>query len=145
MNVDLTLPLKEDVVKHLVKDGSLTALVPATSIYGIQTPTNVKWPYIRTGVPISGGYEASCWEGSSVEFTLHAFAEPSPGIAGETRVLQIAALIVAAMDNFQSDRLGVVENTWRQTVVLLDDSEADRWHAVVTFAMTVVRKDLANG
>ena len=136
--IDLSRPLKAAIVDHLAADAVVTALVPATRIYAMTPPAKPKWPFIRYGSSIASPFEASCWDGSSTRVTLHAFAETTTGYAGEDRALEIAAAIVEAMKTFQPDDLGVIECEWLQTRCIRDSDEADQWHSIVEFQVTVV-------
>lgn len=111
-------------------------LVPAARIYAMTPPAKPAWPFIRYGAPIASAWEASCWDGSTVRVTLHAFAETTAAAAGEDAALNIAAAIVAAMDAFAPAGFGVIECEWLQTNCIRDDAEADRWHAIAEFRVT---------
>lgn len=141
MNVDLTLPLKAAVIEHLAGDPLVTAEVPAARIYGINTPAKPIWPFIRYGVPTSVGFEATCWDGSETDVTIHVFAETTNAAAGEDKALEIAGKVAQSMGAFQSAELGVIENRWEQTNLVKDELEADRWHAIVAFSMIVIKKE----
>lgn len=139
MAIDLTRPLKASIVEHLANSPGVLSLVPAERIYAMAPPANPLWPFIRYGVPISSGYSATCWEGSDVRVTIHAFAETDQVTAGEDAALNIAAAITSAMHAFDPEELGVIDFEWVQTNCLMEDLEADRWHAICEFNITVVR------
>lgn len=138
MPTDLSRPLKAAIINHLAATAGVTALVPATRIYAMTPPAKPVWPFIRYGSPITSGFEASCWDGSSTRVTIHAFAETKTGSAGEDAALDIAAAIVKAMDSFDPTDLGVVECEWVQTNCIKDSDEADQWHAFAEFNVTVI-------
>ncbi|WMT90154.1 DUF3168 domain-containing protein [Pelagibacterium sp. H642] len=138
MATDLSRPLKAAIIDHLASSPVVTALVPMSRIYAMTPPATPRWPFIRYGSPITSGYDATCWDGSATRVTLHAFAETTTTYAGEDRALDIAAAIVEAMKEFGPDNLGIVENQYVQTTCIKDDDEADKWHSIVEFNLTVV-------
>lgn len=125
----------------------LTALVPADRIYPPQRPANPVWPFVGYGVPVVTPFGASCLDGCAVAFAGHAYAETRSAagatIEGETRAGKIAREMVDALEA----PLDLQENgcpypatahvTWTGTQVIQDGSEADRFHAVVGFIVTV--------
>lgn len=138
MSVDLSRPLKTAIVEHLASSPKILALVPAERIYAMAPPANPTWPFIRYGVSIATSFGATCWEGSSVRVSIHAFAQTSQTHAGEDNALDIAAAIVESMSVFDSPNLGLVDFQWLQTNCIMEDLEADRWHAICEFNVTVV-------
>lgn len=138
MAIDLTGPLKDAIVSHMKKSAGVVALVPVARIYAMTPPSGVKWPFIRYGSPITTGWGATCWDGGITRVTLHTFAETTNTHAGEDRAMQIAAAIVAAMNDFAPDNLGLIDNEYLQTQCIRDTDEADRWHAWCEFNITVV-------
>lgn len=138
MPTDITGPLKIAVIGHLEGYAPLTAIVPIERMYGMQVPATPVFPYIRFGYPITGAYEATCWDGATVRVTLHAFAETKTGVSGEGQALQIAAHIVERMKTLAPATLSIVENEWIQTNVLRDEPEADRWHSFCEFNITAI-------
>lgn len=107
--IDIGKALQIAVVSHLETFSELTAIVPVSRMYGMQPPANPVYPFIRYGFPIVGGFEATCWEGSTTRITLHAFAETTTGGPGEFIVSDIASLIVKAM-NFAAYRAALVRS-----------------------------------
>ncbi|MFC6487365.1 DUF3168 domain-containing protein [Nitratireductor sp. GCM10026969] len=138
MATDITRALKYSVILHLAADGALTAVVPAERIRALQVPSQIRWPFIRYGSPITTGFEATCWSGASNRVTLHAFAETSNAGAGEDIALDICALIVDRMKIFAPADLRLIENEWLSTDIVRDGDEADRWHAFSQFTITAV-------
>lgn len=131
--IDIGNALKIAVVSHLESFAPLTAIVPVEQMYGIQPPANPKFPCIRYGSPITGGFSAVCWEGSEVRVTLHAFAESGRNGAAEDVVQDIASLIVEAMGSFDPTNLNLIDCEFEQSRIMPDGNEADRFHAVVEF------------
>jgi hypothetical protein len=134
MAIDLSLELRKAVVGHLLADAALTALVPAARIYGEQAPATPAWPFIRYGLPITAGYEATCWDGSTGTVTIHAFAE-GPGM---DKAARIAARIVASMAALAPAALGITDNEWIGTNIVRDSAEADKYHAIIQFSITAI-------
>lgn len=139
MSVDLSLQLKGQVILHLSENVPLTEIIPGDRMFGMATPANVAWPVLRYGSAITSPYEASCWSGSRVRVTLHAFAETTQSLAGEDAAGEMASRIVEAMKSFApSGGIRVVSCDWVGTRIISEDSEADRWHAIVEFMVIVV-------
>lgn len=121
----------------------LTALVPAARIYPPQRPPNPVWPFVGYGVPIVGPFAASCLDGCTVTFAGHAYAETGPGSEGETLAGDIASEMVDALEapldlqEFGCPYPATAHVTWGGTQVIQDGTEADRFHAVVSFSVTV--------
>ncbi|WP_266030421.1 DUF3168 domain-containing protein [Brucella intermedia] len=136
MAIDISKALQFAVVSRLEAFAPLTAIVPVERLYGMQPPANPVYPFIRYGFPITGGFEATCWDGSTVRVTLHAFAETTLSNAGEVVVSDIASLIVQAMTDFNTDTINVIDCEFLQTRILQDGNEADRFHAIVEFSIT---------
>ncbi|MBV2144243.1 DUF3168 domain-containing protein [Falsochrobactrum sp. TDYN1] len=136
MAIDIGKALQIAVVSHLETFAELTAFVPVSRMYGMQPPANPTYPFIRYGFPIVGGFEATCWEGSTTRITLHAFAETTSTGSGEFIVSDIASLIVKAMGEFNPSTINVIDCEFLQTRIMQDGDEADRFHAVVEFSIT---------
>lgn len=141
MSVDLSQPLKGEVVMHLASDASILQMVPAERVFGMSTPALVAWPFIRYGSPIVAPYEASCWPGSRVRATLHAFAETSQTESGDDVTGRLASRIVESMKRFSPSGMGLVMCDWLGTRLIREDAEADRWHGVVEFDIIVVTQN----
>lgn len=139
MATDLTRPLKAAIIDHLAASAGVVALVPVSSIFAMAPRAQPAMPFIRYGAPISQPYDATCWDGTTVRVTLHAFAETGDTMAGEDAALDIASAIVEAMKDFDPDGLGIVECDWIQTNCIMEDSEADRWHSFCEFNVTAIK------
>lgn len=129
---DLSLELRRAVVAHLRADAALIALVPAAKIFG-EFATSEDYPFIRMGYAIVTGYEASCWDGSESDFTIHAFAQ-GPGTAA---VQTITKRIVAAMEGFTPATVGMPDHEWVDTIVL-PDVVPEVLHAVVRYRIVAI-------
>lgn len=137
MAIDIGKALQIAVISQLEVFAPLTAIVPISRIYGMQAPANPVYPFIRYGFPITGGFEATCWDGSTTRVTIHAFAETTASGAGEFIVSDIASLIVDAMGNFNPSTINVIDCEFLQTRIMQDGDEADRFHAITEFSITV--------
>jgi hypothetical protein len=127
----------------------LLALVPASRIFPPQRPAKPEWPFVGYGVPNELPFEASCLDGSTIEFAGHAYAETTGSdddtVGGEEMAGRIADAMVAALEAagplnlaaHGSPRAGTAYVTWTGTQVIQDGSEADNFHAVVLFRVTV--------
>lgn len=49
MPIDYSLEVRKAVVKHLINDEDVTALVSRERIYGEESPAKPVWPFIRMG------------------------------------------------------------------------------------------------
>ena len=131
---DYSLELRQRTVATLKAYAPLTALVSAGSIYGEQPPAAPAWPFIRYGLAIAGAWEATGQlDGSTHRVTLHAFSHGPYTDA----VQRIAAEVVAAMDTLTMADESVIDLQWVGTQVLRDTDEADAYHAVIEFDVTV--------
>lgn len=129
MAVDLSFAVREAGVVFLRASGPVTALIPASSIYGQDVPPNRPYPHIQFGAPGAVPLEYSCVNGSTVTMDVHVFAE------NEAECNAIAAEIVEQMDgrtlNLEAGRETVVRWTGGQT--MRDPEDEQLWHAVRTF------------
>lgn len=129
---DLSLELRRAIVAHLRGYAPLTALVPAARIFG-EFATSDDYPFIRMGYAIVTGYEASCWDGSESDFTIHAFAQ-GPGTEA---VHTIARRVVAAMEAFAPATVGMPEYSWEDTQIL-PDVVPEILHGVMRFRVVAI-------
>lgn len=135
--LDLTLPIKRLIIDHLASDPVVLALVPLERIFAMAPPGDPEWPFIRYGSPISSPSGATCWEGTATRVTLHGFAETNNDYAGEDRALEIAAAIVQSMKTFAPADYMLVDLEWLGTQCVRDEPEADRWHSMTEFNVTL--------
>lgn len=129
MATDLTLPVREAGVVFLRAQGSLTALLPVSSIYGTEQPPNPPYPFVKFGQPTTDPLEYTCQDGCTVTADLHVFAET------EAEAHAIGEELVLVLDEATLDLGGGREATARWTAGLsLRDPEDERlWHIVRTF------------
>jgi len=125
----------------------LVALVPAARIFPQQRPPLPQWPFVAFGSPIVRGFSASCLDGSIVEFAGHAFAETDgqggETVMGATHAGEIAqAMCDALAEPVRLEPYGcpypaMAYPLWIRTQVIQDGTEADRFHAIISFEATV--------
>jgi len=135
---DLSLQLKNEVIRHLSGYAPLLQEVPTERIYAMTSPANPTWPFIRYGSPIITPYYSSCGDGISARVTLHGFSETSGTRAGEDSAIFIGKLIADAMENFATEEVTLVESSWIGSRCIGEDTEADRWHIIVEFNIAVI-------
>jgi hypothetical protein len=140
--------VRQAVVAKWKAHAPLLALVSAGSIYPPQRPPNPPWPFVAYGVPQVEPFGASCLDGCTVSFAGHAYAETGGAgvdtVQGEQLAGEIAQRMVDALDA-PLDLAALADCpypatafvTWSRTQVIQDDSEADRFHAIVSFDVTV--------
>lgn len=135
MPTDLSLDVRRSIVAHLKNYAPLTMIVSAARIYGEEAPANTEWPFIRYGLPLVGQFEATGWDGSEQEVTIHAFAN-GPGTDSISRA---AKQVVEAMKGWTPAGLGVAAGEWLGTTLLRDspEAEASKYHAVIRFNVAV--------
>lgn len=145
---DSTPYVREAVIATWKGYAPLLALVPEARIYPPQRPPAPAWPFVAFGRPISGPFGASCLDGCTVTFAGHAYAETggtgAGTVQGDKRAQEIAGLMAAALaDPLDLQALtdcpypATAFVTWNGTQTIQDGSEADRFHAIASFGVTV--------
>ena len=139
--------VRRAVVAAWKASGALTALVPADRVYPPQRPPNPNWPFVAFGVPVSSPFSASCLDGSRIAVAGHAYAETTgegaATINGDVLCGELAqAMIDALADPIDLAAYGcpwpaVAHFEWGSTSIIQDGSEADRFHGIVAFEITV--------
>lgn len=125
--IDHSLQVRRAVVEHLKTDVRIAALV-GNRIFDDPT-SEPAWPFIRYGVPITGGYEATRLSGSTHRVTLHGF-DKGPGTQG---AMEIAAAIVNSVEDITFGELSTIDLRWLETRILNDPSTRGAYHAVVEY------------
>lgn len=136
MPTDYSLEVRQSIVAHLAGYAPLTSLVSAARIYGEEPPTDPVWPFIRYGLDLNGPFEATGWDGSKHDVTIHAFARGPYADAGQ----KIAKQVVEAMKTWSGPSgTGIVTAEWQDTIPLRDSppEEKSRYHFVIRFAVAV--------
>lgn len=132
MASDISLPLRQAIVTRLRADPNVTAVIPAAQVYGERTPATLTWPFVRYGQSDVGQTSGSV--------PLHVFSKAEFTDEAAT----IAAAIVESLDGKRLD-LGdgrKADLNWPEaagTQIIPDGDEADAWHAIVRFNVTVPR------
>lgn len=131
--IDHADEVREAVIEHLKATAGIKALVGGR--VHDEPKTNPKWPFIRYGTPISGGFEATCWDGSEHRITLHGFAKGP----GRKPAQTLAKAIVAAMEAFSPTTLGIVSLEWIGSQVQPDPAEKSAYHAIVEYEVVTAQ------
>lgn len=137
MPTDYGTDVRRSIVTHLQGFAPLTSRVAAASIFGEWAGSDPEWPFIRYGLQENLPFEATGWDGSEHEVTIHAFANGDPGTSS---IGAIAAQVVEAMKTWEAPiGLGIVTAEWAGTNVLRDSPapEESKYHAVIRFAVAV--------
>lgn len=78
--------VRRAVMARLKANATLTALVPATSIFGQDAGADPAWPFVKTGPATTLRRKATGTDGGTITFDVHAFARArqSAGQIAET-------------------------------------------------------------
>lgn len=135
MPTDYSLEVRRSIVTHLKGFGALTAKVSAARIYPEEAPANPQFPFIRYGLPLVDPFEATGWDGSEQEVTIHAFANGP----GTDAAYGIATQVIEAMKVWPGvPGTGIVAGEWLGTVMLREPAEEQsKYHAAIRFAVAV--------
>jgi hypothetical protein len=140
---DHSLILRKGIVAHLKADAGLTALVPASSIYGEQPPAKPAWPFIRYGLPLTTPERFDCYMGGEHAVTIHSFAKGP----GSDAILTIRAAIIAALDDAEIElpldtgedaKVTLIAHTLSN--LIRDTDEAGAYHDIHSFTVRVSEK-----
>lgn len=142
--------VRRDVLAKLKTSPGVTAadLVPAASIYGQDPGREPAWPFIKCGPPQTLPMRASCVDGASVNFGLHAFSRGRRNGSGqlietaEDHAGRIGAAIEAAIDRARSDLAGVGHVSYRlaDMVLMVDGAEPGAFHYSCTVRARVMAR-----
>lgn len=116
---------KVRILAWLDQDASVTALVPASSIFPMQVSSDQTMPFLRYGEPTVRPYEDWCGLGVEVSTTIHCFA------ASETDAQKIAAAVQTSLSGMS----GIVSYDWVRTQFRQDPDEDSVWDGMVTFVV----------
>ncbi len=125
--------VRRAVLTRLKADSTLTALVPAASIYP-QSAGEPVWPFIKLGPTGTLRLRAACVNGGLVTIDVHAFARARvvAGVMQETaedHASRIGAAIESALaDNRITLEGGATANIELGDIRLLQDQEPDAFH-----------------
>lgn len=138
MAVDATLPVRKAVVRALKADDGVAAIV-AARVYPMVTPDPTEWPFLRVQVGSIVPKRATCLDGSTAAFTVHAFRSGD----AEDECAQLSAAVAAAIDghSLPLPDLGVPGRLyrvkWTNTQIIRDSDVATGWHGIVDFEARV--------
>lgn len=130
---DLPLAIREAVVGWLRAAAPLAG-VPAANIYGEQPKALPPWPFIRFDSTRWENWEDSCSEGVTGPLLISAFAKGP----GTDDAYKIAAAISDRLTIFEPVTMKIIECDFVRTQVMRDGAEADKFHAIVEFNLTVI-------
>ena len=134
MPIDHSEEIKTAIIAALKADGAVAEIV-GQRVYD-RPPAEPPWPFIRYGAPILGPYEASGWDGSDHDITIHTFAE-----GPDTKsVNALNKAVVAALDGFSNTDIAdgptAIDVQWVSTQVIRDGIEDH--HGILRFTATTV-------
>lgn len=138
MAKDHSLAVRRAIVTALKADEGVSALV-GDRVHAEQPTEGTAWPFIRYGLSAVTPYEASCWDGSEHDVTLHAFANGP----GTDNVLKLAEAVRSALEDTGLPLPGGIELivcTWTSTDVLRDTDETGAYHAVLRFTVQTANR-----
>lgn len=145
MAKDTSHYLSRAIIKALKENPEITALV-GSRVYPIQVPANPAWPYISMGVPIVSPFRATCMDGATQDFAIHAFAKTNTTRSGENRVAEISNTLAVFLDGPDGSGMHLELDTpypayanlsWNQTQII-QDAEAGSFHGIIQFSATIV-------
>lgn len=128
MSVAPILGLRKAVVAHLRGDSAVAATSVGTRIYGERAPAPPTWPFARYGA-------SDAEPGHEITAPLHIFSKDP----FTDDVNAIAEAVAASLDGRALTLAGGRKAylTWAGTRVVASD--ADEWHAIVSFSAVVPR------
>lgn len=137
MSGDVTLVVREAIITALRANAGVASLVDPAKVFGMWSPEDTVYPFVRYGAPDTRPFRATGIDGSSIAVTIHVFADgPS-----EDQACLIAAAIVKALDSAALS-IGADGETanirWTGGQTLSDASEPDICHAFRTFDVDAV-------
>jgi hypothetical protein len=141
MAKDHSLILRRGIVSYLKANAGLTALVPASSIYGEQPTAQPAWPFVRYGLASVTPARFGCYSGGDHAVTIHSFAKGP----GTDSILLIRAAIIAALDDASvpldsDDGAKVTLLSHTLSNLIRDTEEAGAYHDIHNFTVSVLEK-----
>lgn len=135
MPQDQTLLLRKAIVTQLRADDDLVDLVPEERIYGMRSPSTLTWPFVRYGTPDTEPVRATCWDGSKVSISIHAFSKEE----FEDQVAGVLSAIATALGDKVLILTGEVRAymRWMGSTIIPDGAEASAWHGIARFEATI--------
>lgn len=132
---DRSLPLRQAVITRLKADADLIVLVPAARVYGMKPPATPTWPFTRYGTPDATPRRGTCWDGSDIDFTIHAFSKEG----FEDQLANINSAIIGSLGDavLTLNGGGKAIIGWLGSQILEDGAVADAWHGLNRFRATL--------
>lgn len=116
------------IVGALKASAALTALVPATRVYGPEPPATPVWPFVMCGMPDAVPSRESCHDTSVMSFVVHGFAKGPGNVAAAA----VANAIKRTLDGAVILRNDVtIDVSVAQVQIIRDSAEASAYHAIV--------------
>lgn len=125
---DLTSEIKTEILRILINDGPLSALVSPSRIYGQVTPTKPGVTFIRYEGQEAEPYHDSCGSGTEAGVRLHIMTD------SEEKGGRIASAVVEALDGAS----GFLYIDWQRTQTI-PGAEADETHIAVDFLVAMTQ------
>lgn len=126
---DFSLSARTSVMAALKHAGTLTALVPAASIYPATVPANRPFPFIRINPLIATPFRASGLDSSSFRLNVQGFTRGAmPAVTAEDHAVQIGAAMQDALDGRTLALPAMkLRLTWLRTITGMDGDEPGAW------------------
>lgn len=133
MTISPTIEARSIVIKALKAAPSVTAKIPADRLYPTVTPASPAKPFGRYGVESVDPFRASCWRGGSVDGSYHVFVNKAADIPDPKAYAEQAIAAIA-------DVLDGLPDCHVERTQMMEGTDADSWHGVVMFTMTLVEQ-----
>lgn len=147
MAKDSSLYVRQSALQRMKAAPAIVADVPAARVYPPQRPANPLWPFIGYGVPTSAPFTASCLDGATITVAVHVYAETTgegdDTVGGEELAQRIAANVAAVLEgsydlaDTDCPWPATAHFAWTGTQVIQDGADADAFHGIVSFDVTV--------
>lgn len=143
--MDSALFIRQAGLAFLKAEPTVVALVPAERIWPAQRPPNPTWPFISWGVSIAVPFAAACLEGATIDVAVHAYAATTDEAGGEDLASAIARVVANVLHGRALPLDGASDCPvaataffeWQRTQVIQDGADADAFHAIVQFSISV--------
>ena len=123
---------------------------PPAPVWPQKAPPGAPYEKLQYGQPVASPFGASCLDGASITFAVHAYAETTgtgdATVGGERRAHDLAAWAASALGGATLDLQtvsdcpypAVAHFEWTGTQVFSDGLGTDAFHGIATFNATVV-------
>lgn len=128
----------------------LNAAGPPATVWPQKAPADAPYEKLQFGQPVTVPFGASCLDGSTTTFAIHAYAETdgegAGTVAGERRAHDLAAWAASVIGGLSVDLAAdsdcpyaaTAHFEWTGTQVFSDGLGTDAFHAIATFSASVV-------